>query len=67
MTTGNTPKAISVMMTLVVDAENRKLHQEIEVVFLDGAVRTIKIPMHKSIRIDMDTLYMENSDASKAG
>lgn len=50
-------KAVSVMLTLVVNADHRKLYQEIEVVYEDGTVRTINLEAHKSLRVDLDTLY----------
>lgn len=45
------------MFTLVVDAENRKLYTECEVVYENGSVRTLKCEANKSIRVDFDQLY----------
>lgn len=52
-------RAVSVMFTLVVDATNRKLYQEFEVVYEDGTTRSLKLDAHKSIRIDLDALYAD--------
>lgn len=49
------------MLTLVVDADNRKLYQEVEIVWEDGTVRNLTIEAHKSLRIDIDTLYQRPS------
>jgi hypothetical protein len=54
-------KAVSIMLTLVVDADNRKLYQEVEIVWEDGTVRNLTIEAHKSLRIDIDTLYQRPS------
>lgn len=57
-------KALSVMFALVTDASNRSLELEIETVFEDGTVSSLRVPARKSLRVDLDTLYAEARAAS---
>lgn len=56
-------KAISIMATLAVDSENRRLYHEFEVLYADGTVRHMKIQAYKSVRLDLDSFYMEKVNA----
>lgn len=47
------------MTTLVVDACDKKLYQELEVVYEDGSIRSLRTLARSSIRVDLDTLYRD--------
>ena len=57
-------KAISVMVSLVVEANARTLELEIETVFEDGTTSLLRVPARKSLRVDFATLYLETKAAS---
>jgi len=52
-------KAVSVMISLVVDTDDRRLFQEIEVEYEDGTKRSLKVDAHRSLKVDLSTLWRE--------
>lgn len=55
------PKAISVMFTLVVDNESKRLLQEVEILYEDGILISMKVEANKPLRLDFDHLYRARS------
>lgn len=52
-------KAVSIMFALVTDSENRKLFQEVEVIYEDGTLRSLRVLANRALRLDLDQLYKE--------
>lgn len=65
--TGNMPKAISIMYALVIDQSCGKIEVDMEIAYEDGTIRNLRLPLRRAIRVDLDTIYEEATDARPTG